>query len=217
MADDSYDRAYAADRTDLADLFAECADAFERGRTLRLRTGEETLSIDVPDRVTVELEADRDEDSPTPTAGLEIELEWEDGGDRSSIRVKSDEEEDEVSQDGSQRGRSAEEATTDPGMATMPVEAIARSSRREASEGSDPTEADEPVPATSEADSGRTSRFEVYRDRAGEWRWRLVHWNGNVIADSGEGYASRSNAERAVRGVMRNAPGARIERLEPEE
>ncbi len=59
---------------------------------------------------------------------------------------------------------------------------------------------------------GRRSRFEVYEDRAQEWRWRLVHWNGNVIADSGEGYAARSNAERAVRGVMRNAPSARIER-----
>ncbi|MFU8866669.1 amphi-Trp domain-containing protein [Natronococcus sp.] len=61
---------------------------------------------------------------------------------------------------------------------------------------------------------GRRSRFEVYQDRAEEWRWRLVHWNGNIIADSGEGYASRSNAERAARGVMRNAPNARIERRE---
>ncbi|MFC4436559.1 MULTISPECIES: amphi-Trp domain-containing protein [Natrialbaceae] len=61
-------------------------------------------------------------------------------------------------------------------------------------------------------EDGRRSRFEVYRDRADEWRWRLVHWNGNIIADSGEGYTSRSNAERAARGVMRNAPTARIER-----
>lgn len=57
----------------------------------------------------------------------------------------------------------------------------------------------------------RTSRFEVYEDRADEWRWRLVHWNGNIIADSGEGYASRSNAKRAVRGVMRSVPTATIE------
>jgi uncharacterized protein len=31
-------------------------------------------------------------------------------------------------------------------------------------------------------------RFELYRDAAGEYRWRLRHENGNVIADSGEGY-----------------------------
>ncbi|MFD1565666.1 amphi-Trp domain-containing protein [Haloarchaeobius amylolyticus] len=61
-------------------------------------------------------------------------------------------------------------------------------------------------------DDGRTSRFEVYEDAAGEWRWRLVHWNGNIIADSGEGYASRFNAERAARGVMRTAPTATIQR-----
>lgn len=64
------------------------------------------------------------------------------------------------------------------------------------------------------APDDRTSRFEVYEDRDGEWRWRLVHWNGNVVADGGEGYASRSNAERAVRGVRRIAPAARLDRLD---
>ena len=53
--------------------------------------------------------------------------------------------------------------------------------------------------------------FEVYEDRAGEWRWRLVHRNGNIIADGGEGYASKRNAIRGVRSVQRNAPGAGIE------
>ena len=43
--------------------------------------------------------------------------------------------------------------------------------------------------------------FDVYRDAADEWRWRLVHQNGNIIATSGEGYTSdrsarRGNAER---------------------
>ena len=40
--------------------------------------------------------------------------------------------------------------------------------------------------------------FEVYRDNAGEWRWRLVHRNGNILADSGEGYTRRNDANRAV-------------------
>jgi uncharacterized protein YegP (UPF0339 family) len=40
--------------------------------------------------------------------------------------------------------------------------------------------------------------FEVYRDQAGEWRWRLVHRNGNILADSGEGYTRRHDAARAV-------------------
>jgi uncharacterized protein YegP (UPF0339 family) len=56
--------------------------------------------------------------------------------------------------------------------------------------------------------------FEIYEDAGGEWRWRLRHRNGNVVADSGEGYASRSNAVEAVTGVKRNAPGAEEETVE---
>ncbi len=41
-------------------------------------------------------------------------------------------------------------------------------------------------------------RIEVYEDKAGEWRWRAVAGNGEVIADSSEGYVSRFNAERAA-------------------
>lgn len=40
-------------------------------------------------------------------------------------------------------------------------------------------------------------RFQFYEDRAGLWRWRLIAPNNRIIADSGEGYASRRNAVRA--------------------
>ena len=50
--------------------------------------------------------------------------------------------------------------------------------------------------------------FEVYKDRADEWRWRLVHQNRNIIATSGEGYSSDRTARRGLRSVRRNAPGA---------
>ena len=43
----------------------------------------------------------------------------------------------------------------------------------------------------------RQARFEVYEDSAGEYRWRGIAGNGEVIADSGEGYATKANAERA--------------------
>lgn len=41
-------------------------------------------------------------------------------------------------------------------------------------------------------------KFEIYQDAAREWRWRLVAANGRTVGDSGEGYNSRSGAERAV-------------------
>ena len=50
--------------------------------------------------------------------------------------------------------------------------------------------------------------FEVYEDDASEYRWRLRHRNGNIIADSGQGYADRRGAIEGIHGVKRNAPGA---------
>jgi len=52
--------------------------------------------------------------------------------------------------------------------------------------------------------------FELYEDSADEWRWRLVHDNGNIIADGGEGYSSKQNAENGLESVKGNAAGARL-------
>jgi uncharacterized protein YegP (UPF0339 family) len=53
--------------------------------------------------------------------------------------------------------------------------------------------------------------FELYRDKAGEYRWRLIHENGNIIADSGQGYTTKANAENGIKSVKENAPGAPVE------
>jgi len=53
--------------------------------------------------------------------------------------------------------------------------------------------------------------YELYRDSTSEWRWRLVHKNGNIIADSGEGYASRSAARNGVESVRENIADAEVE------
>ena len=56
-----------------------------------------------------------------------------------------------------------------------------------------------------------SAAFEIYQDIAGEWRWRLRHRNGNVMADSGEGYEDRIGAEEGVISVKQNAPNAALE------
>jgi len=53
--------------------------------------------------------------------------------------------------------------------------------------------------------------FELYEDSAGQYRWRLRHANGNIIADSGEGYASKQKAKQGIESVKQNAPEASIE------
>ena len=55
-----------------------------------------------------------------------------------------------------------------------------------------------------------SAAFEIYRDNAEEWRWRLRHRNGNILADSGEGYASRSGVEDAINSVKQNGPNADV-------
>jgi uncharacterized protein YegP (UPF0339 family) len=55
------------------------------------------------------------------------------------------------------------------------------------------------------------SEYEVYRDTEGRWRWRL--WSSSdVIADSGQGYASEHDAERAIRSVRWAAMFGRVRR-----
>lgn len=38
-------------------------------------------------------------------------------------------------------------------------------------------------------------RLEFYEDEAGEFRWRLVASNGNIVAVSGEGYKNRNDCK----------------------
>jgi len=66
------------------------------------------------------------------------------------------------------------------------------------------------VTAGAAAASGTLARFELFRDRVDEWRWRLRHRNGNVIATSDESYTRKHNARKGLRSVVQNAPGAEV-------
>ncbi|WP_255196069.1 HVO_2922 family protein [Halorarius litoreus] len=59
-----------------------------------------------------------------------------------------------------------------------------------------------------------TATFELYRDREGQYRWRLVHRNGNIIADSGEGYTTPQKARQGIDSVKQNAPDAPVESVD---
>ncbi len=57
------------------------------------------------------------------------------------------------------------------------------------------------------------SKFELYADAKGEYRWRLKASNGQVIATGGEGYSSKSAAKDGIESVKKNAPIAEIEEV----
>lgn len=44
----------------------------------------------------------------------------------------------------------------------------------------------------------REKHLELYEDAADEHRWRLVAGNGEIVADSGEGYTRASDAKEAA-------------------
>lgn len=48
------------------------------------------------------------------------------------------------------------------------------------------------------------ARFEVFRDKKKQWRFRLVAPNGKIIANS-EGYTSKRNAELGIEAVRNYA------------
>ncbi len=53
-------------------------------------------------------------------------------------------------------------------------------------------------------------KFELYQDKAGEYRFRLKARNGEIIATS-EGYKAKDSALNGIDSVKRNAPDAEIE------
>lgn len=52
-------------------------------------------------------------------------------------------------------------------------------------------------------------KFEVYRDRAGEYRARFVY-NGEVIFAT-EGYSRRESARNAIESIRTHGPAAPVE------
>ncbi|MCD7750780.1 MAG: YegP family protein [Lachnospiraceae bacterium] len=52
-------------------------------------------------------------------------------------------------------------------------------------------------------------KFEVYTDKAGEYRFRLKATNGQIIA-TGEGYKAKASCLNGIASVQKNAPDAEI-------
>lgn len=58
-------------------------------------------------------------------------------------------------------------------------------------------------------------KFEAYQDAAGEWRWRLKAKNGRVVADSAEGYKTRTRCIYAMWAIRDHSRDASIFMVDP--
>ena len=52
-------------------------------------------------------------------------------------------------------------------------------------------------------------KFEIYKDKAGKYRFRLKAGNGEIVA-SGEAYETKASAKDGVQAVINAAAGATI-------
>ena len=53
-------------------------------------------------------------------------------------------------------------------------------------------------------------KFELYKDNAGKFRFRLKASNGQIIA-VGEAYETKAAAQNGIESVQKNAPGATVD------
>ena len=63
---------------------------------------------------------------------------------------------------------------------------------------------------------GTQTHFEVYQDADGDYRWRLRAGNGEIIADSAEGYRNKADCYHGIDLVQRSAHVA-VEELQADE
>ena len=75
--------------------------------------------------------------------------------------------------------------------------------------------------ATTAADRGESGQghraratFEVYKDKAGEYRWRLRATNTQIIAIASQGYSDKRSCTNAIESVKRDVVDAPVEEKE---
>jgi len=198
-------------RQALATYFRRIARALGRG---------EPVPVDDAGTVTVD---------PAPEQEVEIELEREDGMVHFEIEMEWPETEGEINDDAA-ASKAAFELYTDSvdewrwRLRHDNGNIIADggggySDKRDAKSGIESVQRNAPgahvidISRDEEApdEGGSDATFEIFRDTADEHRWRLRHDNGNVIADGGQGYASKQKAKQGLNSVKSNAPGAAVE------
>ena len=64
-------------------------------------------------------------------------------------------------------------------------------------------------------ETAKHPKYELYQDKAGEFRFRLKAANGQNIGKS-EGYKAKASAKKGIASIGRNAPEAAVITVDPE-
>ncbi|WP_331236500.1 HVO_2922 family protein [Natronorarus salvus] len=168
-------------RSEVAVFCRSLAEQLDGDGPVTLAVGDLTATVRPASELDVELELEREwHEEDEQGIEFELELEWT-------------------------------ESTEEP---TVPAERVTAMPPRELGEregGDGSAEGEEGEDEPDEAGEPESKgRFELFVDRAGEWRWRMVHRNGNVIATGAEGYSRKAKARQGLESVRTNAPGAPV-------
>jgi uncharacterized protein YegP (UPF0339 family) len=61
------------------------------------------------------------------------------------------------------------------------------------------------------APAAGTATFEVYKDKGGEFRFRLKDGEGNLLAISGKGYDKKADCTAVIDAIKKDAAKAKVE------
>jgi len=191
VSQDEYETELTGNRADIAAAIHGVADGVLAG-AIRLGDDADSVTVETPESLSLEIELESDDNE----VSLELELEWGAGA-VDAAEAGSDEE-----------SPDTETALTDTAEERPDGEVEAEIDRSHDSDDRLPEAST--IPAAAADASQSLAQFEVFRDRREEWRWRLRHRNGNVIATSGEGYTRKHNASKGLQSVMANSPKAAV-------
>jgi amphi-Trp domain-containing protein len=204
-------------RRSIASYLRRIAKALRRGDPVPADE-EGTVTVDPPEETELAVEVEREDGD----LSLELEMEWEEGEDDVDLDAAASKATFEVYEDNAGEARwrlrhrngniiadggegysSAQKARQgiDSVVENAPAAVVVDETRDESAD---------------DFEGGSDAVFEIFEDNAGEYRWRLVHDNGNIIADSGEGYTAKASAKNGLRSVKENAPGAAVEDADEE-
>lgn len=184
------------------------------GRGERVPVDEEqTVTVSPPEEADLEVEVEREDGEVT----LEIEMAWEEDDEDVETDVAASKATFERYEDnaGQWRWRLVHRngniiADSSEGYASKQKMTQGLESVKENGPGAyvvDKSKEDDEAPD----EGGSSATFELYADKAAKWRWRLVHDNGEIISDCGQGYSSKQKAKQGLRSVQTNARGAPVE------
>ncbi len=209
----------AASRQEVATVLRTLADGVARGRVTVEGEGD-SLQVSVPDELAYEVELETEAADEAHDDGvaveLEVELEWL-AGDEHGVAAPTVASAEETAPDEESEAANVADEPVAEAPEDTPAPDHGPGAGEEATAAAVEPGDVESLPVGAGGDAGSKARFELFTDRGGEWRWRLLHDNLNVIATGGEGYTRKANARKGLESVRTNSPGADVVEIQTEE